>query len=275
MAGLVWDRCDPFVIGPAFGAARLGTYLQALELGSLPVTELVIPAADALFAGFSSAQRQGTASVSAAPAVSLALVTAILPLVITISCGAKDVVAVLFGPKWTDAQDLVAILAWQGAFAPFAFVVGVTLVANGLVQRNFIANVLASVIKLTALITTVSLTRRLDVLAWVAVGCVAGEAIAFLTLLPAGQGRWLRALMVGFGRAILAAGVTVLFLDELGLAWQTVGPTVMPALLHGMQIAGLGSATYVLVLFLVWLATGRPEGPERQVLHLVSAWFTR
>jgi lipopolysaccharide exporter len=269
LAGLVWDRCDPFVLGPQFGAGPLGIYLQALELASLPATELVVPAADALLAGFSSAQRQGTTSVSMAPVVSTALLTAILPLVITISCGASDVVAVLLGPKWTGAQDLVSILAWQGVFAPFAFVVGVTLIANGLVQRNFIANIIASAIKLTTLVTAVSLTRRLDIVAWAAVGCVACEAIVFLTMLPPGGGRQWRKVMGGFGRAMLAAGGAVFFLFELGLAWQPVGTAGLPALAHGMLIAGLGSAAYVLVILSAWLVAGRPEGPERDLFRLV------
>src|SRR5258708_2485078 len=95
LAGLVWDRCDPFVLGPRFGAGRLGLYLQALELAALPATELILPAVEALFAGFSSAQRAGGNPVRLAPVVALALVMSTLPLTITLSCGSGYVVAAL------------------------------------------------------------------------------------------------------------------------------------------------------------------------------------
>jgi lipopolysaccharide exporter len=270
LAGLVWDRCDPFVLGPGLGAGRLGMYVQSLELATLPTTELVVPAADALLAGFSSAQRQGSSSVPSAPMVALALVMGILPLVITISCAAGDVVAVLLGPNWAEAQGLVAILAWQGVFAPFAFVVGVTLVANGLVQRNFVANSIASAIKFTALMATVALTRRLDSVAWVIVGCVACEAVVFLLLLPRGGAGRLRDLLAGFGRAMLAAGAAVLALWVLGLAWQGVTRASPPAFANGLLIGVVTLVAYTVALFGAWLAVGQPEGPERRLLNLLG-----
>ena len=51
LACLAWDRCDPFILGPVLGTAQLGVYLLATEVATLPLTELVQPAAEVLFAG--------------------------------------------------------------------------------------------------------------------------------------------------------------------------------------------------------------------------------
>jgi len=270
LAGLVWDRCDPFVLGPRFGAARLGLYVQAQELAALPATELVLPAVEALFAGLASSSRAGGSPARLAPAVALALTMAILPLAIAISCAAGDVVAVLLGPHWAAAAGLVAILAWQGAFAPFGFVVGVTLLAGGLARRNFVANAAASAIRLAALIAAVALTRRLDLIAWTTVGCVAAEAAVFLALLPGGAG-WLRETAGGFARAAAAAAVTVAALAALGLAWRPPPAASFSALAHGLLVGIVTLVVYAAALLAAWFAAGRPDGPERRLSGLVAA----
>jgi lipopolysaccharide exporter len=271
LAGLVWDRCDPFVLGPELGAGFLGLYVQSVELATLPTTELVIPAADALLAGFSVSQRQGRSTAALAPTAALVLMTAIFPLVITVSCGAGDIVAVLLGQNWARAQDLVAILAWQGVVAPFGFVIGVTLVAHGLVRRNFIANSIAAAIKLTGLTVTVMLTRRLDIIAWVIVGCVSCEAVVFYGLLPRDARGSLRQLLAGLTRASLAAAAAMWVLWELGLAWRGQSAWGLPALADGLLIGLVTLFVYFAALLGAWLAVGRPPGPEQRLLSLAAA----
>jgi lipopolysaccharide exporter len=268
VVGMVWDRCDPIVLGPVLGPTQLGVYLLALDLATLPSTELIYPAVDALYAGFASAQRQGTSSVRLAPTVALALLMGILPLIISASCGSGYVVAALLGPKWAEAQGLIAILAWMGTFSPFSLVVGTTLVANGLVRRNFIANVATSTIKLAVLVVAVSFTRRIELIAAATAGIVAAESAVFLLLLKGtGQVR-LRDMAGGFLRAMLAAVVTVLVLYKLGLAWQQVTMASLPAAGYGMLIGLITVAVYTATLLAAWQVAGRPEGPEQQLIAM-------
>lgn len=270
VASLVWDRCDPFVLGPIFGPSILGVYLLALELATLPATELVAPAAEALFAGFSAAQRQGSSSVRQAPTVALALMMGILPLIITLSCASGYVVAALLGPRWADAQGLIAILAWQGMFSPFSWVVSATLVANGLVRRNFVANVAASVIKLAALVAAVSLTSRLDIIAAITVSCVFAESTVFLFLLRATGEIRLQEIGGGFLRAMFATLTTLFVLVEAGLAWQSVTMPSLRAFAHGLQIGAITCVVFTVSLLAVWVVVGRPEGPERRLIALIA-----
>ncbi len=268
-ASIVWDRCDPIVLGPVLGPSRLGVYLLALELASLPASELINPAVDALFAGFASEQRQGASSVRLAPTVALALLLGILPMIIGISCGAGYIVAALLGPKWAEAQSVTAILAWQGMFSPFAFVVGAVLVANGLVRRNFIANAATSTIKLATLVAAVSLTSRLDLIAAATAGCVVAESAVFLLLLKGTGEIRLRDMAGGLLRAVLATAITVLVLYWSGLGWRQVTMASLPAAGHGALIGLITFAVYVAALLGIWQVAGRPDGPERRLIAMM------
>lgn len=262
VASLVWDRCDPFVLGPVVGPRRLGIYLVALEMAILPVTELIAPAADALFAGFASAQKQGASSVKLAPSVAGALLLVIAPVVTSISCASGYVVAALLGPKWVEAQPLIAILAWLCLFSPFSYVCSAVLVANGYVRRNFLGNVVVSAVKLAVLLIAVSLTSRLQIIAAATAACVAIESTLFLLLLRGTGEVRLLDTAGALVRAILGGGAAAFVLRQAGLAWQPVSMPSLTALLYCVAIGIIALLVFWPVDLLLWLVSGRPAGPE-------------
>jgi lipopolysaccharide exporter len=274
VAAVVWDRCDPFVVGPVVGTARLGVYLLAFEVAILPVSELIAPAADALFAGFASAQKQGAASIQHAARVALMLLMGIVPLIVTISCASGYVVAALLGPKWLEAQPLIAILAWQCVFSPFSYVCSVALVAHGRVRLNFIGNVIASAVKLAALLITVSVTSQLTIIAAVTAACVAAESAVFLLLLTRVGDLRLRRVAGGVCRIALATGVTLIAVQQSGFAWQRIDMPVLPALIGGGLIGCAVAGIYAAALYGIWLMSRRPEGPELDMMKILSEHLT-
>jgi lipopolysaccharide exporter len=273
VAAVVWDRCDPFVVGPVVGTARLGVYLLAFEVAILPVSELIAPATDALFAGFASAQKQGGA-IQQAARVALMLLMGIVPLIVTISCASGYVVAALLGPKWAEAQPLIAILAWQCVFSPFSNVCSVALVAHGRVRLNFIGNVIASAVKLAALLVVVSLTSRLTVIAAVTAACVAAESAIFLLLLTRVGDLRLRRVAAGVCRIALATGVTLIAVQQSGFAWQRIDMPVLPALVGGGLIGCAVAGIYAAALCGIWFMSGRPDGPELDMMKIVAERLT-
>ena len=270
LAALIWDRCDPFVLGPAIGTARLGIYLTALDVAILPITELIAPAADALLAGLASAQRQGSSSVRAALPVASALLLVVAPIAITVSCAAADVVSVLLGPKWAAAGPLIAVLAGQCLFAPFSWLCTVTLVANGLVRHNFVANLLASLVRLAALAATVALTDRMEVIAAVTVAIVAAEVTIFVAVLCHAGEAGLRDVAGGLLRAMLAGAASIAVLMQAGLAWQMATTSYPEALGHGATIVVVTFVVFSAADVALWTASGRPAGPEARLLQLVG-----
>lgn len=269
LINVMWDRSDPFVVGPALGAATLGTYLLAVEIGTLPVSELIAPAAEAMFAGFASAQNRGRSSTGVAPLVATALCLATLPVVLAISAASGQVVLALLGPRWAAAQPLVAIAAWQCVFSPFGWVTTMALVANGHVRANFVAHAAAAVVKVAVMVAAVRLTGDIAVVTLAGTACVGFESLLFVLLLRGtGQVR-LRACAGALCRGVAATMVTAGALSWSGWGWRPGGSSVPEAVLCG---AGLGLFTlglYGLVLFALWRACGRPDSAEAAVARFL------
>jgi len=272
LARLAWDRVDPFVLGPLLGPTQVGLYLLALELASLPITEIVEPVADALFAGFSQAQKGGRSSVHHAPLVAATLVMFIMPLMITISCASGYVVAALLGPRWASADTPIAILAWLCLFSPLSWVCSAVLIANGFVRRDFVGKVIASLVRLAVLTVAVSMTERLDFIAAAITVCVAVESCAYLLLLK-GLGKVRLGSVTGaLARTLLAGALVVLLLHQAGLAWQEVSMPSLSAFFHVALIGVLVTALYVAFVLALWFLAGRPTGPETRLFDLTGGY---
>ncbi len=269
LTNVLWDRLDAFVLGPSLGSSRLGTYLLAQEVAVLPVSELVAPTADALFAGFVSAQRQGGGAADVALRVSGALVLLVLPAVVGISCAAGHVVAALLGPRWAEAAPVIAILAWLCVLSPFSYVCGTALIAHGLVRLTFHANLVKLLVKLALLVGVVAVTDRLEAVAAAVVFCVALEALILAVLLHRTSPAPLRPLLGSMARGALAAGAAAGALAAAGLVAGAVETSSAAAVLRCLLTGVVSLATYGTVLMLLWLLFRRPEGSESLLLGLV------
>jgi lipopolysaccharide exporter len=270
VASVVWDRCDPFVLGPVFGPAKLGLYLLAMQVALMPVTELVAPAAEALFAAFSRAQMDGDSSIHHAPEVAGIILLGVAPVVLSVSAASGPIVEVMLGAKWVEAWPIVAVLSWACVFSPFSFICSMALVANGHVKRNFVANVIASTVKLAALLGVVSLTADQTVIGAVTAGCVAVESVAFLTLLRGTGAIRLRPTLGGLVRVVLATGLAAGVVSWSGLGWHAGVGSIGPDLVRGFVIGGISTGVFGLAMLLLWQAAGRPEGAEKRLVLLAG-----
>jgi lipopolysaccharide exporter len=268
LACLVWDRCDPFVLGPVLGTTQLGIYLLAAEIATLPLTELVQPAAEVLFAGFSAARREGTDAIGLALTVAVTLLLIVAPMAIGISAGAGYVVAILLGPEWAAAQPLVGLLAFLGLFSPFTWVSSMAMTACGFVRHNFGANAVASAMKVSILTVTAAVSGDMFPLAIASLVIMGLEAGIFVTALAASGhvhfhrlcGPMLR-IAIGVGAALLAASGT-------GLAWRAVPLAPGAALARGCLLGIAVVLAYGAAVYVGWTIAGKPEGPETRLLAI-------
>lgn len=275
VASLVWDRCDPFVLGPVVGPAKLGLYLLAMEIAYLPVTELVAPVADALFAAFARAQKDGVSSVHHAPQVASIVLLAVVPVVLSVSAASGPIVEVLLGPKWAAAWPVVAVLSWGCVFSPFSYICSMALVANRHLRRNFIANVAVSIIKLAVLLGAVALTDDLVTIGALTAACIATESVLFLLLLRGTGMVRLRPAVGGIARVVLAAGLAAAAIAVSGLSWHGGAGSVERNLLQGVAIGAMATSTVLAGVAALWLLAGRPQGAETRLVELGRASWPR
>jgi lipopolysaccharide exporter len=270
LASLVWDRSDPFVLGPRLGATSLGLYLVANDTALLPVTEVVIPASDALSAGFAAAQKDGRSSVYLAPKVATTMMLLLTPFIMIISCASGDIVAVLLGPKWQAAQPLVAIMVWQCLMSPFSFSCSAVLVANGFVRHNFVGNLTVSVIKLALLLVMVRLTQDLALFAAASAICVALESIVFIVLLKHAAGVDLREVKGGLSRIAFSCVVTLIILATFQFGWTVPHTGPLASFSHGLMIGVITMTSYAALIAVTWKLAGSGDGPEKWAITLIA-----
>lgn len=270
LASLIWDRCDPFILGPSLGPGKLGLYLLAFEMATLPLTELIQPAADVLFAAFSAAHKEGTDPIVLALPVATTLLLVVTPMAIGISAGAGYVVAALLGSKWQSAQPLIYSLAFLCVFSPFPWIISSALLARGFVRSNFTANIVSSIMKVTILTATVAVAKTMGQIAVASVGIMGLEAAIFVTVLMRAGSPGFRGLSGTLLRIAVASAASLLAASASGLAWNTVSMAAGSALLIG----GLLGFSILLVFTFVeagcWFLAGRPAGPEDRLLSIAT-----
>jgi O-antigen/teichoic acid export membrane protein len=123
----LWANVESLAVGRWLGAAPAGLLNRAQLLANLPVEQAVGPVQKVLFPALSAMQSDRARMADGFLVLLLASAALSVALAASISAAAADVVALMLGPRWADAEPLVALLA-IGAPAMFVYTVcGMTL----------------------------------------------------------------------------------------------------------------------------------------------------
>ncbi len=269
LANAAWTRSDPVILGTALGAGELGIYMLAAEIALLPVTELVEPAAEAVFTGAAAAENAGhDAARLIAPTVATLLVF-ILPLALAISAAAHQVAAVLFGPGWGGAGPVIAIGVWAGAFAPLSYVSNAVLVARGRLAVKTAALAASAVLRMQVVFICAHL-GHLGAVAGGVVVVTAIEALLFAAPLMMDGGIGLRGERGGLLRLLGALILAVAALAATGFGWRPAGGPAIWELIAGALTGAAAIALFVACGLALWIIAGRPQGPERRAFSALA-----
>ncbi len=275
LAGVAWSRSDAFIIAPAMGAAALGIYSLAWEVGALPISELIGPVTAALFPGFAAARRGGDPDALSPMGVVALLLLIMLPLGVAISAAAGPVVLVLLGPKWIAARPLVAIAAITCAVAPFGWVSYTLLSASGKVARLFLVIALSALARVGMLIYAVRSGDLMTVMWW-SLGSLIFEGMVFAVVLRLSGELHLGHSRGPIARSLLAGVATLVAVWATGWGWRdSAAPRDFYAFLDGLGIAVFAIAVFAVAVGLLWRLAGAPEGPETRFVAIVKSGFAR
>jgi len=272
LAGMVWGQVDTFVVGPAFGSAGLGLYVLAGQVASLPSTELVVPIAAVLFAGFAYAQREGKGAAPNPLTIASALVLLLAPMALVISAGAANLVTILLGPKWSAAAPLVAIAAAQCVLQPFIQVAGAALVARAHVRAQFLVTTGSAALR-AVFVTLAALTGSLTMVIVATSAALGCSALLYAFPLQSDLKGQLGSFLAGLVRIALATTAAGVMLIASGFGWEPAKSDLLWHFATFLNLSLVGmivTATYAMTLFALWFAVGRPNGPERIVVNLLK-----
>lgn len=254
-------KLDAVLIGNGHGAAAMGNYHIAQELGTMPANEVVMPMRRALFPTLSAMTADSREFQVAMRENFGMLVLIIAALGAGLYATAPEVVRIALGAQWESAIPLVRWMAIFGVFAGVSSFVEMMLWIENRTHVSAVLNwieVLALVPVLVFALTHVGIE-----------GVAIGRALVGAAMVAAAFGvvRRMRDAAIGWAlvRAASAAGAMAVVLEFLptgALGWI--------ALQLAVKVT-IGALVYVGVLWIIWVVSGRPRGAESALLVWIAA----
>ena len=267
VAILFRERSDTFILGRLTNPSSVGLYSVGAEIAALPTSELVDPLCRASFAGFAAANREGASAVATWLRLLATAATIVLPAGVGLALVAHPLVRLAFGPAWDASVPVIQVLGIAGAMTVFGNISLHLLSAHGLLGRLtgiVFAGVMVRIVLLLILIPPLGVTGAGIAAAVAIVMEQSAMMIAAAWRFRVGPG----ALARGLWRPIAATAAMAggLLLTGLGAPVGDGGAAAPLAL-----AVALGAVSYAAVLVPLWALSGRPAGPEADIL----AWAGR
>lgn len=256
------NRAAPFLLARTSGAQWVGIHTVALEIATLPSTELVAPINRAAFPGYARAAKDLPKLRDTFLKVIGTIALISIPSGIGVVLVADLLVPAALGWKWLSAIPMIQLLAVYGVIKALQTNITYIYLAVGQAKRITIIGAVQVVIMLAMMYPAI--------LEWGAMGAAYAYAGSAILMIPVNQAmvahclklnatQFMRELM----RPLIASGAIVAAVlavkSQLVLGHQNTLDYVLALLL----CAAVGALAYVLALYAVWRLWGRPDGAER------------
>ncbi|MCU0242861.1 MAG: oligosaccharide flippase family protein, partial [Vicinamibacteria bacterium] len=258
-----------FVIGRLVGPASLGVYNVALELSTLPTTELVMPINRAVFPGYAKLAHDPDALRRGFLAVTSLVASLAVPAAVGVAVVAEPLVMTLLGPKWRAAIPIIQILALYGLLRALQVLAMDLFVAAGRPAMQLRLSALNLAILVPSLVVGATSTGL--------AGAAWGALFTSLVMLPITYASLTVVLRQAhreywrlFWRPALAAGVMFVAVG----VWSEWFGSHSLARFDGLRLVTsvlIGAFAYGIALVGLWIAAGRPHGAESRVVGALRA----
>jgi O-antigen/teichoic acid export membrane protein len=271
ICAILRDRADSMMVGRLMGMAPVGILAAGTEIAMVPTSELGSAVNRAAMSGFAEAGRAGDGERERDLFLRIlaGVLFITLPAAVGTSLVADPVVRLALGSAWAAATPVVAILGAGSAFIALGYV------CAGWLQARTPLRLLCCIFG-GALILRVGLLLALTPpfgLAGAA-GAVAAAGVAEFALLLAATARALgigaRALVTAGMRPMLATASMSAAVLVVGGGWVRAEGDAQAAFVLLLSCVCVGAVTYLATSAALWLAAGRPDGPEHDVLRLLA-----
>jgi O-antigen/teichoic acid export membrane protein len=252
-------QIDRLVLGFTVSRAQLGTFSLASDLASLPDQAVLKPTIRPLLAAFSMVRHDPERLREAYLRTTSTIVSAVLPVLVAISILAQPLVAFALGPKWQPASPLLQWLVlamiptlFAAALAPLAMALGQTAIFFRQSLCELCIKVPATILGALYFGVAGAIAARAG--SSLVMGIVSAAYVRSLIGVPLGV------QLVRPWRAFAASAVMAALLLALRPWLQT-----LTGFDRGLGLVGVGAGgmmLYLVVLMLVWQASGRPRGIE-------------
>jgi O-antigen/teichoic acid export membrane protein len=264
LAVLLRNRSDTLLVGRLTNSASVGLFSIGAEVAGLPTSELVEPLCRASFAGFAAANREGVSVGETFLRLMSSAVVVTLPAGIGLALVAAPLVRLAFGPGWDGAVPVLRVLGLAGIMTVFGQISLHLMSAHSLLGRLTFVALAGAGLRITLLLL---LIPRFGVAgaAWAAAIATCVDQGTTLVMAVRHLNLTLHAVVSQIVRPALAACAMTLGVLAIG-SWHALDGSAVWTL---VVRAATGAIVYAAVLFMAWVAAGRPEGPEADCVRAI------
>jgi lipopolysaccharide exporter len=266
------EKFADLFIGRIYGPAVNGLFAVAGEISWVPLTEVAAPINRAAYSKYAEdvrADRELNASyLEIAPLIWMIS----LPMAAGTVAVAPEAIVLLLGPQWYAAR---AVLAWLAIGTAFTVMTANTQAVYWALGHTRVAAALG-IVGVVIVVPVIFVCSRLFGYAGVAFAFAAASALlvpinfSILRNLTGIRFKhlWKRVWRVAVGTVAMSISLWLLF--------PNAGFTDAKAsLLTFIAKTIVGAASYALTVWIAWLLSGKPSGPERSALNLVRSIVNR
>ena len=273
MATMFGRRGQDLLVGQQLGAATLGQYAVALDLATMPTTEIVAPVMRAVFPGYMQMKDDVGRLYSAFVRVWGVIALLAIPSAVGIACIAPLMTLVVLGPKWLDAAPFMGALALIGALQALNSCYWPMLLTRLGPRTVFKLAALGVAVTIPVFGVVLWFSGLMHAIAaWIACGVLMLFVGARWLLNDLGMS--MKPLLLGLARPIIGAGVMAASLQAVqpiapfGQAWFVGVASLLALVVFGVLIyaAAVGS---------LWFLLGKQGDAEDELIFLLRARLRR
>lgn len=262
------SKAPEIIIGKLLGSSSLGIYSIAYEISNIPTTEMVAPINRAVFPGYSKLSNSLEDLRESYLNTIAYIATLALPAALGLAAISPVFIPVVLGDKWEQAIPIMQIIAIAGAFSALQTNSGSVYLALG--KPKLLS--LITIFRISIFIPTVYIFCERDGL----------QGIAWATLL-------LAMIMAPIGIYVLKNVIELKIKSFISSIIRPATASIIMALIihHTIKYSSqyahqnnsllwlvfcifLGAILYGSTLLFFWYISGKPEGPEKTILKLIT-----
>jgi lipopolysaccharide exporter len=259
-------RMDQILVGGTFSTTDMGYYNFGSELGTLPGDEVAEPFRRSVYPNLSTLIADHDAFARTTMTVFGVVALLLLPIGFGLAAVAPSFVPVVLGEKWIPAIPVLSIAALYGAIGGLTSILELPLLIIGK-ERVAAMIAWAQVVLLTP---TVFFATQFGDLLYVAVARAAVVVVAFLLTVTAvamtlglAPMRLVSTTWRSLTASVIMFGVITHVADSVD--WNNT-VTLVSSICFGVL-------AFPALTFLLWIVSGRPEGPESQITQWLAKRF--
>lgn len=278
IAQFVSKNLPQIIIGSALGLADAGLFRLGNRITNLVTTQLFAPMLRVLYPGLADASRKENRQSEVFAKMNTALLTTILPISIGMALLAEDVIVLTMGEKWLPAAMVIWILAPLRAVELLQANVRAAIYVDGSTRPLFFRSI--ALLAVTAVVMWVGVKFNFSG-AVISAGICSVAALAMTLHLAKkfAPGGFFGPLLAGW-RSFVGSAAMAIAIFGVGILSENHYSGGSLTIVIGAKIV-TGAVAYTVVLLILWIFAGRPDGLERFLLkapgHLkqrLRAWKT-